>query len=64
LQEIVVAAPALHAFGPERFQRGERVDRRIHIAEIPFIGRYLAVRVEIPLAQHEFDLVFGEVDVD
>ena len=35
LQEIVLAAPALHAFGPEGFQRRKRVDWRIHIAEIP-----------------------------
>src|SRR5208283_6145479 len=64
LQEIVVAAPALQAFGPEGFQRRKRVDWRIRIAEIPFIGRYLAVRVEITLAQHQVDLVFREVHID
>ena len=64
LQEIVVAAPALHALGAERLQRGKGVDRRVHVAEIPLVGRDLAVRIEIAFVEHQLDLILGEIDVD
>src|ERR1044072_132782 len=32
--------------------RCPRVNRRIHVAERPFVSRQLAVRMHVPLAQH------------
>ncbi len=36
------------------------MDRGIHVAECPFIGRNLTVGVHIPFAQHEDELLLGE----
>ena len=38
--------------------------RRIDVAEIPLIGRHLAVRVQIDFLQHQLELLLGEVDID
>jgi len=55
-QEVDVA-PAVEG---EDLQRRPRVHRRIHIAEIPFVGRQRPVRVLVPFpAQHD-QLVLGE----
>lgn len=39
------------------------MDRRIDIGEIPLVGRELAVRVHVPLAQQEQELVFGKLRI-
>ena len=36
----------------------------IHIAEVPLVGRDLAVGVDVPLREHQVELLLGEVDVD
>ena len=41
-----------------------RTHRRIDIAEIPLVGRDLAVRVEVVVAQHQIELGPGEIVVD
>jgi hypothetical protein len=41
--------------------RGPRVNRRIHIAKGPLISRQLAVRMHVPLAQHQEKLIFCEL---
>ena len=64
LQETAIALAALHPFRAEGLERAERMDRRVDIAEVPLVGRDLAVRVQITIAQHQLDLVLGEVDVD
>ena len=64
LQETAIALAALHPFRAEGLERAERVDRRIDIAEVPLVRRDLAVRVQITIAQHQLDLVLGEVDID
>ena len=38
--------------------------RRIHVTEIPLIGRHLTIGVEIAFIQHQLQLVFGEVEID
>ncbi len=40
------------------------MDRRIDVAERPFVGRQLAVGMHVPLARHQQELFFGEVGVD
>jgi hypothetical protein len=37
------------------------VNRRVDVTEVPFIGGDLAVRMEVSPAQHELELLFGEV---
>ena len=39
-------------------------DRRIHIAEIPFVGGHLAVGMLVPLADDEIELALGEMRID
>ena len=48
--EVGAAERALHLV---KIQRGPGVHRRIHVAEVPLVGGYLPVGVEIEAAQHE-----------
>ena len=41
-----------------------RVHGRVHVAEGPLVGRQLPVRVHVPLAQQQHELLLGEVGVD
>ncbi len=43
---------------------GPRMHGRIHIAERPFVGRNLAVRMHVPLAEHQDQLFFGKGRID
>ena len=45
--------PAERALHFVEIQRGPGMDRGIHVAEVPLVGRYLPVGVEIKAAQHE-----------
>ena len=45
-------------------QRGPGVHRRIHVAEVPLVGRYLAVGMEVQAPQHQQELLFGEIEID
>ena len=38
--------------------------RRVDVAEVPLIGRQLAVRVQVVVAQHQVELLLGEVGID
>src|SRR6266699_4746344 len=44
--------------------RGPGVHWRVHIAECPFIGRQLPVRVHVPLAEKQNELLFCEIRVN
>ena len=63
LQELDVLAPevALHLVEEEG---GPGVDGRVHVAEVPLVGRDLPVRVGVEAAQHQQELLLGEVEVD
>jgi hypothetical protein len=37
--------------------------RRIHVADVPFVGGNLAVRMQIGVAQHQVELLLPEVQV-
>ena len=45
------------AVDPEHRKRRPRLDRRVHVAEVPLVGGQLAVRVHVPLAAHQEQLV-------
>ena len=40
------------------------VHRRIDVAERPLVGRHLAVRMHVPFARHEQELLLGEIGID
>ncbi len=44
--------------------RGPRVHRRVHVAERPLVGGDLPVRMHVPLAHQQQQLVLGEIRVD
>ena len=58
------AAATLDAFGAEDFVGGHGVHRWIHVIEVPFVGRDLAVGVHIPLAQQNKKLPLGKFRVE
>src|SRR6266446_2704112 len=64
VQEMKVTGAALYPLGAEDLERRRRVNWWIYVTEGPFIVRDLAVRMQITLAQYDFDLIFGEVDID
>ena len=45
-------------------QSREGVDRGVHVAEVPLVGRHLAARVQVLPGQHQVDLALREVRVD
>ena len=44
-------------------QRRKGMDGGIHVAEVPLIGRDLAVGMEVGLAEHQLELLFGEIGI-
>ncbi len=64
LEEPPVAASGQPAIDAEDTQRRPGMDRRVHVAEIPLVGGQLPVRVQIPLAQQQHQLLFRELGVD
>ena len=62
LQEPEVG-PAERPLHLVEVQRGPGVHRRIHVAEVPLVGGNLPVRVGVEIAQHQQQLLLGEVEV-
>ena len=60
LEERGVAAP----IDVPDHQRGDRMDRRVHVVERPLVGRQRAVRMLEPLATEQEQLVLRERRVD
>ena len=57
--------PAVHLrFDLVDADGGPRVHGRVHIAEQPLVGGNLPVRVHVPLAHQQEQLVLGEIRVD
>ena len=63
-QEVVVGDPRPAALDVEHRDRGHGEHRRVDVAEVPLVGRDLPVGVHVPLAQHQEDLILGELRVD
>ena len=59
-QEAAVRLARQRGVGLIDPQRRPSLDRRVHVAERPLIGRQLAVRVHVPLARQQQELVLGE----
>jgi hypothetical protein len=64
LEELAVAAAVALFVDLVDAPRRPGVDRGIHVSESPFVGRELAVGMHVPLAQHEHELLFGEIRID
>ncbi len=45
-------------------ERRPRVHRGVHVAEVPLIGGHLPIGVAVQAAEHEQELLLGEVEVD
>ena len=63
LEKLEVHFAAQRLLGAVEEQRGERVDRRVHVAEVPLIRGHLAGRVQVGAAQHQLHLALGEVGI-
>ena len=63
-QEFIIPLPFLLQVMPIDDERRPGKDRRIHIVEVPFISRKLAVAVLIPLVAHVQELLLGEIGID
>ena len=61
--DVAVAAAALLVEQIELHRR-PRVHGRIDVAEVPLVGRQLAVRMQVVVAQHQVELLLGEVGID
>ena len=44
-------------------ERGTGVHRRIHVAEVPLVGGNLPARVDVEAAQHQQQLLLGEIEI-
>ena len=62
-ERVVAAAVASSARSGTRGRR-PRLDRRVDVAERPFVGGNLAVGVHVPFARQQHELRFGELGVD
>ena len=64
LEPLLVSLALLPFLQAVREDRRPGVDRRIDVAEIPLVGRNLAVGVHVPLAQHQLQLLLAEIRID
>ena len=63
LEEVEIRLTIERAAQAVEKQGRPGVDGRIHIAEVPFIGRDLAIGMEIVLAEHQLDLLLRKVRI-
>ena len=64
LEPVPVALARLRLFQAVGEDGGPGMHRRVDVAEVPLVGRDLAVGVHVPLAQHQLQLLLAEVRVD
>ena len=50
-------------FNVEQQQSRPGVDWRIHVAEVPFVGGYLAVWMRVQTSKHQQELVLCKIEV-
>ncbi len=63
-EELAVADAAALLLDLVDAPRRPRVHRRVHVAKRPLVRGQLPVGVHVPLAQHQRELVLGELGVD
>ncbi len=62
-QEIDVALTAHFLLDVVDVGHGPGVDRGIDVAEVPLVGRNLAIGMQVILVQHQFELFLGKVNI-
>ena len=62
LQEAQIGAAQL-LFNVVEEQCRPGVHRRIHVAEVPLVGRDLSVGMSVQIPQHQQELILGEIEV-
>ena len=60
----IAAPPAPIAVDLEHAKRRPGVHRRIGVAEFPFVGRQLAVRMHVPFARQQQQLALGKLGIE
>ena len=63
-EEFPIANPASLLLDLVDTPRGPGMHWRIHIAERPFVSRQLPVRMHVPFAQQEHELLFSELGIN
>ncbi len=63
-EELEVRLAAQGLLGAMQKERRKGVDGRVHIAEVPLVGRHLTAGVQVDILQHQFHLLLGEVGID
>jgi len=64
LEEVQVHVATQRLLGALQEQGRKRVDRGVHIAEVPLVRRHLAAGVQVGALEHQIHLLLGEVGVD
>ena len=64
LQKLAVAGARQLTFKAKDAQRRPGMDRRVHVAERPLVGRQLPVGMHVPFARHDQQLRLGKLQVD
>ena len=64
LEEGDVSCATLHPFGAEFLERTHRMHRRVGVAECPFVGWNLPIRMHVAFRYQQLDQVLGEADVE
>ena len=64
LRKSMSPRAALALFGVVDERRRPGVHRRVDVAEVPFVGRELAVGMQVALPQQQIELLLREVEVD
>src|SRR5690606_27444732 len=63
-QEFLVALTAVHFLIDLIYPlHGISMDRRVHIAKVPFIRRYLPIRVHVPVVQEKRELGLCKIGI-
>src|SRR5215831_7289137 len=61
LEELEVDRTVQGLLGAGEIQGGPGVYRRVHVAEVPLVGRDLTVGVEVVPGEHKIELLLSEV---
>ncbi len=64
LEPLLVSLALLRLFQAVGEDGGPGMHRRIDVAEVPLVGRNLAVGVHVALAQHQLELLLAEIRID
>ncbi len=64
LEEVQIQLAPQSVLGAQQEDRRKGVHWRVHVTEVPLIGRQLAVGVQVVPAQHQLHLLLGEIRVD